>query len=361
MPDVGVTPGTYTARPTIELGGTQQPGLSDGLQELLVEETTEGLSRCEATFANWGPKGNSTGFLYFDRQLFDFGKELKITIGGGQASGVVFQGRVMGLEGRYLRSRPPELLVLAEDRLQDLRLTRRTRTFENITDSSLFQTIASQYGLQTNVDVNGPTYRVLAQINQSDLAFLRERARAIDAELWIDDSTLNVKSRNRRQTDDVTLTFGQGLLEFSVIADIASQASGFVVTGWDVSGKKALSYRATDSVLAGELNGDLPGGKVLGTTIGSHDQQIVHDLPFTAQEAQTLAESEYRRVARRFVTGTGMAEGDSRLRVGTKLTLKATGTMFDGNYYVTRTRHMFDGISGFRTQFSVERTGIATS
>ncbi len=361
MPDIGVAPGSYTARPIFELGGTPQPALSDGLQELLVEETVAGLSRCEATFANWGPKNGSTGFLYFDRQIFDFGKSLKITMGGGDASGVIFQGRVMGMEGRYLRSRPPELLVLAEDRLQDLRLTRRTRTFENLSDANLFQQVASQYGLQTNIDANGPTYRVLAQINQSDLAFLRERARAIDAELWIDDSTLNVKSRNRRETDDVTLTFGQGLLEFSVLADIAGQSSGFVVSGWDVPGKQAITYRATDSVLAGELNGDLGGSKVLAAAIGKHDQQIVHDLPFTQQEAQAIAESEYRQTARRFVTGSGVAEGDARLRVGTKLTLGATGTMFDGNYYVTRVKHLFDGIGGYRTQFSVERTGIANA
>ncbi len=361
MPDNGVTPGIYGARPSIELGGTLQPALSDGLQELLVEETVAGLSRCEATFANWGPVGNTVGFLYFNRQLFDFGKSLQIAMGGGQASGVVFQGRVMGMEGRYLRSKPPEFLVLAEDRLQDLRLTRRTRTFENLTDADLFQSVASQYGLQSNVNASGPTYRVLAQINQSDLAFLRERARAIDAELWIDGSTLNVQSRKLRETDDVTLTFGQGLYEFSVLADIAAQASGFVVSGWDVQAKQGLSYRATSSVLAGELNGDQAGATVMAAAIGSHDQQIVHDLPFTAQEAQALAESEYRRAARRFVTGTGVAEGDARLRVGTKLLIQATGTMFDGNYYVTKVRHLFDGTNGYRTEFAVERTGIATS
>jgi len=361
MPDIGVAPANYAARPTFELGGTPQPALSDGLQELLVEDTVAGLCRCEATFANWGPKNGATDFLYFDRQIIDFGKSLKITIGGGDASGVVFQGRIMGMEGRYLRSRPPELLVLAEDRLQDLRLTRRSRTFENLSDSDLFQQVASQYGLQTNIDVNGPTYRTLAQINQSDLAFLRERARAIDAELWIDDNTLNAQSRNRRETDDVTLTFGHGLLEFSVLADIAGQSGGFVVSGWDVSGKQAISYRATDSVLAGELNGDLSGSNVLTTAIGTHDQQIVHDLPFTQQEAQAIAESEYRHAARRFVTGSGVAEGDARLRVGTKLTVQATGTMFGGNYYITKVKHVFDGIGGYRTQFSVERTGIATS
>jgi len=361
MPDIGVAPGTYTARPAIELGGTLLPALSDGLQELLVEETVAGLSRCEATFANWGPKSGSVDFLYFDRKVFDFGKSIKITIGGGDASGVVFEGRVMGMEGRYLRSRPPELLVLAEDRLQDLRLTRRTRTFENVSDSDLFQQVASQYGLQSNLDINGPTYRVIAQVNQSDLAFLRDRARSIDAEVWVDGSTLHAQTRSHRETSDVTLTFGQGLHEFSVAADLAGQASGFVVSGWDVSGKQALSHRATDSVLVGELSGDQGGSKTLGTAIGQHDQQVVHDLPFTAQEAQAISESEYRRVARRFVTGTGIAEGDARLRVGTKLTLQALGQMFDGVYYITRARHIFDGINGYRTQFAVERPGIATS
>lgn len=358
MPDIGVAPGSYVARPSIEVAGAAQPQLSDGLQTLMVEETVEGMSRCEASVANWGPKGSATDFLYFDRQLFDFGRSLKISAGGGDAAGVIFDGRVMGIEGRFLRSKPPELLIMAEDRLQDLRLTRRTRTFENITDSSLFQQVASQYGMQANIDVTGPTYKVLAQINQSDLAFLRERARAIDAELWIDSGSLNVKSRNRRETDDVTLTYGQGLHEFDVLADISTQASGFVVTGWDVAGKTAITYRATDSDLSGELNGDLSGGKAMATAIGAHDQQIVHDLPFTTQEAQALAESEFRHAARRFVTGTGMAEGDARIQVGTKLTLRALGTMFDGKYYVTRVRHLFDPINGYRTQFNVERVGI---
>ena len=308
MPDIGVAPANYPARPSIEIAGVVQKSLSEGLQEMVVEETVAGLSRCEATFANWGPKADSPGFVYFDRKLFDFGKTMTVAIGGGEASGTVFEGRIMGIEGRYIRSRPPEILILAEDRLQDLRLTRRTRTFENLTDVDLVRQVASAYGLQCNVDASGPQHRVLAQINQSDLAFLRERMRAIDAELWIDGKTLNVKARNRRETDDVTLSFGHGLHEFSVLADIAGQANGFVVSGWDVAAKQTLSTRSTDSALAGELNGDLTGGQVMAQAIGAHDQQIVHDLPVTAQEAQTLADSEFRRAARRFVTGTGMAE-----------------------------------------------------
>lgn len=237
-------------------------------------------------------------------------------------------------------------------------MTRRTRAFENTSDSALFQQVASQYGLQANVDVSGPTHRVLTQVNQSDLAFLRERARAVDAELWVDDSTLNVKSRNRRKTGDVTLTYGQGLHEFSVVADLAGQVSSFNVSGWDVSSKQAISHKATDSALSSELNGDSGGSSVLTQAIGQRDQQVVHDLPFTAQEAQELADGDYRRAARRFVTGSGVAEGDARLRVGTKLQLRGLGTIFEGNYYITRARHVFDGNNGYRTYFSVERPGI---
>src|SRR5262249_53763137 len=116
MPGLGASPGVYSPRPSFNLPGGDPPAPRGGVEGLLVEETAAGLSRCEATFANWGPKGGAASFLYFDRQLIDFGKAFQITIGGGQGQGRVFDGRVMGIEGRYLRSRPPEILVLAEDR-----------------------------------------------------------------------------------------------------------------------------------------------------------------------------------------------------------------------------------------------------
>jgi len=179
--------------------------------------------------------------------------------------------------------------------------------------------------------------------------------------LWVDDTTLNVVSRAKRQTNQFTLTYQQGLFEFSATADLANQATGFSVTGWDVSAKQPLSYRATSSALAGEVNGDLPGGDVLQQSIGTRDQTVVHALPFTSQEAQAQAEARYRRWARRFVTGTGIADGDGRIQVGTNLTLQGLGPLFNGKFYVTAVRHMFDPKNGYRTWFAVERPGIGQS
>ena len=351
-------PGLFAARSRIDIGGSQSAALSDALQALLVEETTDGVARCEATFANWGPRSGGVGVIFLDRSLVEFGKAVKISMGAGDASGVVFDGRVMAIEGRYLRDRSPEVVVLAEDRLQDLRMTRRTRTFENLSDSEVARQIASAHGLQATVNISGPTHKVLAQVNQSDLAFLRERARAADAEVWVEGASLHVESRTRRSGAEVELAYNGTLFEFAVTADLSGQVSGFTVAGWDVSGKEAASARATESAISGELNGGDSGSSILGSAFGTRDQQIVHDLPASNDAARALAESYYRRAARRFVRGSGIAEGNAKIRVGATVKLSVLGAMFDGKYYVTRARHLFDPKQGYRTMFDVERPAI---
>ena len=231
------------ARPTINVAGQDDPRLASGLLKLAISENTQGLFRCEATFGNWDVSDNPTGFLYFDRRKLDFGKAFKIKLGTES----LFDGRIMGLEASFPEGRPPEITVLAEDRFQDLRMTRRTRTFTDVTDAEVMSQIASEHGLSPAISVQGPTYKVLAQVNQSDLAFLRERARSVNAELWMDGSKLNVKPRASRNGSALEMTHGKELREFTVLADLANQRSSVSVNGWDVAGKSALQHEAADS------------------------------------------------------------------------------------------------------------------
>jgi hypothetical protein len=242
------------SRPTIFVAGTQSSSLTGGLLRLRVREDVHGLASCEAEFGNWGPNGDSSDFLYFDRRL-------KL------GDGVLFSGRITGLEGRYPQGNSPSVVVLAEDRFQDLRMTRRTRTFADVSDADVVSQIASDHGLTADVGISGPKHKVLAQLNQSDLAFLRERARALDAELWMTDSKLSVKPRSSRGGSPITLTYGKELREFRVLADLAGQATSLEVTGWDVAGKTGLKERADGAVVGGELNGGEQHG-VLGTEPG---------------------------------------------------------------------------------------------
>lgn len=352
----------YASRPTIKIGGTEQRELSESLlQSLLVEETTLGLFRCEARFANWGPLANSdrVDFYLFDGQTVDFGKEIEIELGPPGSTRRVFKGRISALEAQFPKDRPPELTVLAEDRFQDLRMARRTRTFEDSSDADAMTAIIAQHGLTADIDVDGPTHRVLAQVNQSDLAFLRECAAAVDAELWLDDRTLHVQARSRRDAGSVTLTYGTELIEFSVMADLAHQRSALRVSGWDVAGKEAMDLEAGESAISSELaQGLRSGGATLSQALAERTEQIGMAMPLSQQETQALADARYRRRARRFLTGAGVADGNPMIQVGGRVDVRGVGPLFQGIYYVTQVRHTYDLASGFRTTFEVERPGV---
>lgn len=354
MPSNSSGPAVKVSRPTFNIGGKDEATLSAGLIELLIVETTQGLYRCEATFGNWGPKNGSTDFIYFDRRMLDFGKTFQVKIG----TNTIFDGRVTALEAQFPEGAPPQICVLAEDRFQDLRMTRRTRSFSNVSDSAVFNQIATDHGLTANVSVGGPTYPHLAQVNQSDLAFLRERARTIDAELWMDGKNLNVKSHTQRTGAPTKLNYGKDLREFFVLADLANQRTAVNANGWDVVGKAALTFQATDSVLGSELNGDTSGASILQQAFGARKEALAHTVPLNSQEAQSAAETYFKVSARRFLTARGTAETDGKFRAGVSVDLQGLGPLFSGKYYVCEIKHLFDGMMGLRTEFRAERPGI---
>jgi phage protein D len=345
--------GPKVARPTITVAGQDQSSLAEGLLSLVVAESTQGLFRCEATFGNWGGSGGGVGFLYFDRKLFDFGKAFAVKLGPD----TVFDGRIMGIEAQFPEGGSPELTVLAEDRFQDLRMTRRTRTFADMSDGDVARQIAGDHQLSPAVDVSGPTHKVLAQVNQSDLAFLRDRARAIDAELWVQGDQLNLKTHARRNGGTFEMSYKRELREFSVLSDLATQRTSVTVSGWDVSAKDAIRHEATASTLGSELGSDESGASLLDK-LGRRKESLAHTVPFTSEEAQAHAEAAFKTIARRFVTGRGVAEADKRLRVGSFVDLKGLGPLYSGKYYLSEVRLHFDGARGIRNEFVAERPGL---
>jgi phage protein D len=347
-------PGIRAARPTISIGGQDQPFLAEGLITLAIHEDVEGLFTCEAMFGNWGNVEGRADFLYFDRRLFDFGKPLSIKIG----TGTVFDGRITALEAHFPDGASPQIAVLAEDRFQDLRMTRRTRTFNDVSDADVMKHVAGDHGLMPEVTVDGPRHRVLAQVNQSDLAFLRERARAVGVELWVGDGKLHAKPRSARGQASVSLVYRRELREFSALSDLAGQRTTVSVNGWDVATKAALTHEATDSAISSEVTGQESGVSILKSAIGERKEAIAHGMPVTSEEARARAESYFRLIARRFVTGRGVAEPDPRLRVGASADLQQLGPLFSGKYYVADVRHLFDTTHGMRTEFTGERPGI---
>lgn len=342
--------------PRLFIAGERKPALETELRTLAIHESVNGLYRCEAVLGNWNynEETRQAGFLFFDRKVLDFGKQFEVKLDHDS----VFDGRITGIEAQFPVGQAATITILAEDRFQDLRMTRRTRTFFDATESAVFNQIASDHGLTPSISLSGPTHKVLAQVNQSDLAFMRDRARTLGAELWMSGSTLNVKARADRGATTLQMTLGSELTEFDVLADLAHQRTSVFANGWDVSSKSGATFEATASLISGELGGDTSGVQILEQKFGARKEAIAHGVPFNNAEAQAEAESYFKMSARRFCVGRGIASKNPGLRVGNVVDLQALGPLFSGKYYLAEVTHLFDLAQGFRTEFTAERPGL---
>ena len=353
----------YASAPTLTIGGSVNALAQDNLLSLAVEDDTVGLCWCEATFRNWGTRRGAADYLYLSRDVIDFGTTLSVAFGPDPDQREVFAGKVGALQAEYPASDVAQLTVLAEDGLQGLRMTRRTRTFSDSSTADIADQIAREHGLTAAVDLEGPTRAVSAQLNTSDLAFLRGLARSDDGEVWLEGTTLHVARRPDRDSgeDAIRLSYGGNLIAFSVRADLAHQVSEIAVTGWSVADKDAVNETADSSELGAELGSLTGGSSVLADTLGERKERVVRAMPLASDDARAWAKAAYLEKARRFVCGTGSTGGTPHARVGGRVTLEGLGPMFNGDYTLTRTRHSFDLRHGYRTHFDVERAGIGAT
>ncbi len=347
-------PSLLPVRPSIEVDGRANVSLTDGLLRMTISENMYGLARCEASFGNIGPKGGQVGFLYFDRDVLEFGKSFVVKLGTAK----LMEGAITAIAAGFPQATPPDVSVVVEDQLRDLRMNRRTRAFTDLSDADVFQRIANEHGLTPNVNVSGPTHKVLVQKNQSDLEFLRARARSTNTVLWVDNRTLNVTTRGSQPGQTIALRYGAQLREFSVVADLSPQPTKVVVSGWDPESKSAVSFQATDAAISGELHGGVSGASLAASRFGERTDSVLSDMPVSAAEAEAAAEGRFRRAARRLLVGRGVAETDPRLRVGASVTLSGIGPLFSGIYYLSQVQHVFDGAVGLRTNFMAESPSL---
>jgi uncharacterized protein len=351
----------YNARPVFTVDGEDISDLARDILYLSVSETSDGLKSLEARFTAIGPMQgrNTESLLYLDGRQLDFGKRLQVSIGPRSRQRFVFDGFISALEIQFDEAQEPEMCVFAEDKLMDLRMTRRSRTFEEMSDQQIAEELAGEHGLQTDVNAQGPTYNQIQQCNMSDLAFLRERGRLLQAEVWLDGETLHFATRDNRQATSMTLIRGTDLVQVKVLADLAHQRTKVHICGFDANNAEAIDESVGEEAIAGEIGGGRSGVSILQNAFGERVSKRVMEVPLDSAEATAWAEAEMRRRGRQFVTVNGVANGVPDLIVGSILNLEQIGEPFSGEgYYVTKVQQEFSLAYGHRTHFEAQRAFI---
>jgi len=105
------------------------------------------------------------------------------------------------------------------------------------------------------------------------------------------------------------------------------------------------------------MGGESSGGAISEAAFDS-SVELISDQPVLSQaEADQIAKAKLNEMSLNLITGDGVCLGRTDLRSGTVIKIDGIGVRFSGQYYVTSAIHYFEPQRGYRTHFSVRRSG----
>lgn len=297
-------------------------------------------------------------FELIDTGPFDLTKEIEIAAQAQDETWVdLIKGEITALEPEFQEGMIARLVVRGYDKSHRLYRETKSTAHLNKKDSDLATEIAQAAGLQAEVETTSTVYDHIFQHNQSDLAFLKERAWRIGYECYVADGKLVFK-KPTTTGGGVSLMWGADLLSFYPRMNLAEQVDEVVVRGWSVHDKAAVVGRAQQGALYPEIEEPQDGASWAGA-FGRGKRVIVDQNVASQAEADALAAARLDELSGAFLQAEGEALRRPEIRAGRAITLEALGERFSGTYLVTHARHLYTA-AGLKTRFNIQgtRTGL---
>lgn len=344
----------YRARPTLRFDGAQDLRASQLVLSMRMDEHEGGLASLELRLSNWASTTDGGAEPAFPAaSKLKLGAAIEAYAGDESQPREIFRGRISAIEVDFKTGEPPEITLLAEDRLQSARMARRSKTYTDMTPADVAREVANELGLTPVIAGLAAPNTTWAQLNESDLAFLQRLLARLDADLQIVGDELHVSPRADVARGTLELQLYGQLGRVRITADLADQVTAVSVRGWNARDGQAVDADIGSGANLGPGSGT-EGAQVLRETFDERREHLAHVTVGHSDEATAVAQAAYDRRARRFVRAHGVAEGNAKLRVGTQVSLSGIDPRFDNSYYVTRACHLFDLRQGYRTEFTAE-------
>ena len=320
---------TLSAQETIALG------------EVYVRQVASQPTVCELVFRD------PPGPLTIDSALPP-GTMIRVLVRGQRLP--LFVGQVTAVEYKYEPSGGREFRVTAYDLLHRLRKNGSVRAHVQVTLEDLARELVSAHGLSIQSHERAPLVQYLIQHRQNDLELVQELAERSGLYLTVREDTLHIFSLDGIEANTLTLTLGDSLLEVSVQINADLVVGEVAAAGWDTARIEAhtgtiTSARSGRSVAASVAAGDVGAdGSVSLIDLGVED----------SAQTEALAQAELDRRTAHQVTLRGAAQGDTRLRPGARVEIKAIASSIAGTYVLTRVTHMINQQVGYISELSSE-------
>jgi phage protein D len=345
-----------TDSPAIQIDGSDlPPAVAALIEEVVVDDSLHEPDTFQIRFTD--PQRS-----VLDDSGIEVGSTVRIAIGGlhDDAPAPLISGEVTSVEADY-GELGSALIVRGYDGSHRLARGRRTQTYRNVKYSDIAGQVADRASLDRGrIDDSGAVLELVSQANQSDWDFLLRLAAEIDFTVAVVEGALDFRKPPDSSTappagdydssDPLQLVLGEDLLDFRPRVSGAGQVSQVEVRGWSVADKAPIVGTAQ----AGTTSASLPDDPAsLASRFGDATFVSVDAGPADQRAADRLAGRYAELIGSTFAEATGTARGTPRLRAGKAISVGVVGEAFEGRYTLTRTRHVYDLVHGYRVDLEV--------
>ena len=178
-------------RTTVKINGSP---LSDsyGVGDINVFHSINQISYAELSL--YGEDPSSSAIPSQDGSTFNPGNPITVSIAyDSNAEVIIFDGLIVQQGIEIAKKSPLKINLLCKHKLVTATYNRKEEEYHDKTDSSIIQTILSDYGVTASVDSTSITYEILLQKLASDWDFVCSRAQYNGFLITMDGTSVNVK------------------------------------------------------------------------------------------------------------------------------------------------------------------------
>ena len=349
-------------------GSQLEADISKNIQQVqVVKSKPDDLDQFSLTIVNSPPQMRWTHTD--DAQLFHEGNTVAIKMGYVDDLQDLMEGEITQISPTFPESGLPTIEIKGHSRLHWLHGDHNTRTFQNVTDKQIAEQLAQQAGLEVRAEDAQVQYDYVMQPNQTDLQFLRARAKLIHFEVLVENKTLIFRKAKETEAKIYTLVWApvqQGLLtgpntlplkSFSPNMDALKQVSQVQHRAWDYKSKQVIVGQAGTGDVT-KMGGTQSGCDVRQSAFGKPRQQVQVRTPVASQgELDQQTKAANNESAMNLIWGTATTIGVPDLVSGSVVALQGLGPRFSGQYYLDQATHTI-GSNGYDISFTVRRNSI---
>jgi len=305
------------------------------LQSLVITREFNRIPSALLTFKDGDPSQST--FPLSDQADFAPGNLIQVNIGRDGQNATAFKGMIIRHKVVVKESGKGDLVVECRDEAIRMTVGRRSRYWEKLKDSDLFDNLVKPYAhLSSDAQATKLSHKELVQHHLTDWDFLLLRAEANAMLVNVVDGVLHIRRPVTTGPAVVEVHFGSSILEFEAELDARTQLQNVEAKSWDYHDQTV--FKADSEGVPGWVESGNIASSTLAQAINLDHFELHHSGYLLEQELQDWADGQMLRSRIAKIRGRAKCTGFAGAGPGDLVKISGVGARFSGNVLITAVR-----------------------